>query len=57
MNDDSSLNSLDGTVVADVGAIFRHHQESRRRARATWNSLVVNVSQQGTSPEVETMEV
>jgi hypothetical protein len=61
MNDDSSINSLEGSMVANakIGAIFRQNQESRRRARTTWNSLQGNVSSSKHDfiSEEETVEV
>jgi Leucine rich repeat N-terminal domain len=57
MNDDSSINSQDGSVVANVGAIFRQNQESRRRVRATWNSLQENASAQDFVAGEGTVEV
>ena len=56
MNDDSSLNSQEGSIAPNVCAIFRQNQESRRRVRATWNSLQDKVNRRNVIEE-ETVEV
>lgn len=57
MNDDSSLNSQDGSVVENAGSIFRQTQESRRRVRATWNSLQDSLGNRGFISAEGTVEI
>ena len=57
MNDDSSLNSPDGSIVGSSRSIFRQNQESQRRARATWNSLQHSLGKRGIIYEEGTVEV
>jgi hypothetical protein len=37
MNDDSSINSPDGSDKANIGAMFRPQSESPRRDASTWH--------------------
>jgi hypothetical protein len=57
MNDDSSINSADGSDVANVGVTFRPYYESHRRATSTWNSLEGSDSKQAFSLSKGTIEV